>query len=197
MPHRERGSSLCLRSLHSKFNHSEGCSWQMMCFHHSLLCLSFQLNPVLIPHPQQRGACTKQEWRDQRLKEHNQCSKQRGRIRGLISELYLAILTQNCNNANKTFPRIKSAGFGAHLERPALPGPSDWRPSKGFFVLVCFFVVWLFGWLFFYIDTLNGEARPTWDWRQEYWGVPLTDVCPHLTSCWSPIPISVLCSNCF
>lgn len=148
-----------------------------------LLCLSFQLNPVLIPHPQQRGACTKQEWRDQRLKEHNQCSKQRGRIRGLISELYLAILTQNCSNANKTFPRIKSAGFGASLERPALPGPSGWRPSKvvlfwfGFFV-VCFLVGWVF-----YIDILNGEAWPTWDWQQECWGVSLKDVRPHLTSC--------------
>lgn len=100
---------------------------------------AFQLNPILIPHPQQRGACTKQKWRDQSLKEHNQCSKQRGRIIGLISELYLAILTQNCNNVNKTFPRIKSAGFGANLERPALPGPSDWGPSKvwGVFFFFC------------------------------------------------------------
>lgn len=91
---------------------------------------AFQFNPILIPHPQQRGACTKQEWWDQSLKEYNQCSKQRGRIRGLILELHLAILTQNCNNVNKIFPRIRSAGFRANLERPALSGPSDWCPSK-------------------------------------------------------------------
>lgn len=52
--------------------------------------------------------------------------------------LHLAILTQNCNNVNKIFPRMKSAGFGANLERPALSGPSDRCPSKvlGFFFKV-------------------------------------------------------------
>lgn len=130
VPHRDGGSSLCLRSLHSKFSHGDGCSWIWCVFIIPCSASAFQLNPILIPHPQQRGACTKQEWWDQSLKEHNQCSKQRGRIRGLISALHLAILTLNCNNVNKILPGIKSAGFGASLERPALSGPSDWCPSK-------------------------------------------------------------------
>lgn len=99
VPHRERGSSPCLRSLHSKFNSGKDFSRQMMCSHHSLLCLSFsaeyQFNSLSrsssFAH-RWRGACAAQEWWDQSLWGHNQCSKQTGRIRGLISELYLAIL---------------------------------------------------------------------------------------------------------
>lgn len=129
VPCRERGSSPCyiLNLTVARASRGRWCVLIIPCS-----ASAFQLNTSLIPCPVILLLPT--DGREPVLHRSGEIRVYENTINAVNREAGLEVwsqscilqsFTQNCSKVNKTFPRIKSVGFDANLERPILPVPSD------------------------------------------------------------------------